>query len=681
MIGMVYRGEGFRGLVNYLAGKEGSSLLDTNLDGFDPRTFAHQVGEVRCLHPKESIASPVCHIPLRPAPGEDLTNEQWSEVLQLTLERMGFANSPYVAYLHDHDDGRHLHIATYRVNFEGKLVSDSNDRYRILAVAREIEQAYDLTEARPKHSIRLTRPALERLLRDPDRAKVLESLRSAIDQAASKHDTLRGFVTELRRLGVTAEIKVARQSGVLQGIRFALPDGVWIKGSDLGKNYSLAKICNRHELRFDRRPEGRYLLASEVTEREYRSLCDDGLAPDQAGRYGSRRTLYWELPPDSGSGFVELIAGRLPHRFLNFADELPEAPAVVPDLEARARLVRRLFELVEEGPGIAPPLPTLPQVSQASPAKPQVEPAQLPSSSPAAHRDGGQPVIERAQFSAPARRDRPIAKATASLVRTFEKQLVGEPVRAERLARRAATRLWARTSLGRAMLAAAHPLRTIVRASPAAAAVADAADLTSEVVRRSLVLYAELRAAHDRFRAERLSSPDRDLAHGDFSNRSLAVAVNRQRVVAPPVAPRPLPDAVRASRKSEAHLLRSYRAFRRGRMGEAELIAVAARAVSDRAAVTAALLRSLDVATLQECTAVLAARQGRAVSAWILALQRAGLSARAIASSVLEVSSFAIASATAAVAIVAARRLIRWVANHLTTRVLEVLREQNELRR
>jgi hypothetical protein len=342
MIGNVYRGEGFRGLVDYLSEKPGSRLLDTNLDGAGPRAFARQIGEVRHLYPKEHIAQPVCHIPLRPAPGEDLTDDQWNEVLHLTLERMGFASSPYVAYLHDHGDGRHLHIATYRVTFEGRLVSDSNDRFRVMAVSREIERAYSLSPGTAKHPIHLTRPALERLLRDPDRAKTLATLRQAIDQAASRHDTVRAFLTELHRLGVVAEIKVARNTGTLQGIRFALPDGNWIKGSDLGKDYSLAKICNRHELRIERRPEGRYVAMSEVSKREYQTLCDDGLPPDQSVQYGSRRTLFWELPHDQESTFVDLLAARLPHRFVHFADEIPGARESSRHLEDRARLTRLL---------------------------------------------------------------------------------------------------------------------------------------------------------------------------------------------------------------------------------------------------------------------------------------------------------------------------------------------------
>ena len=356
MIGNVYRGDGFRGLLDYLSGKGGSLLLETNLDGESARGFARQVGEVRQLHPKEHLAQPVCHIPLRPAPGEDLSDEQWSEVLHLTLERMGFASSPYVAYLHDHDDGRHLHIATYRVTFDGALVSDSNDRFRIMAVAREIEREYGLAVARATHPIHLTRPALERLLRDPDRAIALAAIRRAIDQAASRHDTVRSFLTELHRLGVKAEIKVAKKTGALQGIRFAMPDGNWVKGSDLGRDYSLARIANRHELRLGKRSEGRYLAVGEVSAKEHGSLVEEGLEPDQVLRYGSRRTLFWELPKGFEAGFADLLAARLPHRFQHFPDALPRPLEALPDLESRARQVRLLGELVEADSRVAPAL-------------------------------------------------------------------------------------------------------------------------------------------------------------------------------------------------------------------------------------------------------------------------------------------------------------------------------------
>jgi hypothetical protein len=240
---------------------------------------------------------------LRPSPGEDLSDEAWEDTAQLALERLGYDYSPYVAYLHDHGEGRHLHVATYRVNFEGRLVSDSNDRFKLMELARDLERTYGLEVATKKNPVTLTRAEIERRLRDPGREAAQQALREAIDQAASQHQTVRAFLSELHRLGIQANLKVARKSGAAQGITFTLPDGTTIKGSDLGKKYSLGALCNRHELRLDLRPEGPYLVASEISQREYKTLERDGLAADVAVRYGSRRMLYWQLPPGDAIGF------------------------------------------------------------------------------------------------------------------------------------------------------------------------------------------------------------------------------------------------------------------------------------------------------------------------------------------------------------------------------------------
>jgi hypothetical protein len=1058
VIGNVYRGDGARGLLDYLSGKEGAMLLSTNLDGESPQAFARQIGEVRLLHPKEQLARPVCHIPLRPAPGEDLTDEEWEDVLQHTLERMGFANSPYVAYLHDHGDGRHLHIATYRVTFEGRLVSDSNDRFRVMAVAREIEEQFGLTVATQKRPVSLTRPALERLLRDPERAGVMASLRLAIDQAASDSDTLRGFLTGLNRLGVKADLKISRNAGNIQGFTLTLPDGSTLKGSDLGKKYSLAKICSRHEFRLDLKPEGPVLVVTDVSDREYKRLQSEGLEADHAARYGSRRTLYWQLPPGEERAFSDLIALRLPHRFLTTADELPVAPPSPSALEDRARRVRLLAEIEELGPSLAPPLPAnvsasekperprsqpglaeraqqcqalsaalmrenalpadaaarraeyhhmmieaLSAIESVSPGRPQDSAAKIPSaefsvfqpqaalpfaserlpiaaaepeippaeslnptpdsqltaierlreralvaaaryekegttesfhrwahleqrvrlaekalprrepastealrsavatlgtdlleahdrytadptevnrrewksrqkayetlarrldnlaskplesiepgrdrpetstlatdlldaqdryfadpnpvteatwrkaryvyerriaseppsrtqpppapidearrlridrdalvsrlrtaerafidrpSDPLARatwRDALQAVegiearlaaaetaalgvyqreqrqtaatlafYEEAHFRSPSaltarlwkqaeqahlrasltyerarlrleaqpapepsrpvpRKSTALGEASTSIARIFEKQLLGQPDRAQSLARRAASRWWARTDLGRAFVQAASPLRTVIAALSGGSVVGTAVGASSETIRRSLVIYIELRAARDRIRQHQVPQARRQLEQGDFSNRALATAVVRARSTEPETlstlsatAAPSLPAAIRASRTAEARLLRSYRSFRRGLASHHDLAKSAALALSARAAVTERLHNALGLPSLRDFTAVLGTREGRSTSAWMGTLTRAGLSARAIASGVIESAPLVLASAGAAVAIVSARQLVRAAVAYLRLNAREITCEQQEHRR
>jgi hypothetical protein len=933
---MIYRGDGARGLLDYLASKEGSRLLSTNLDGVTPPEFSRQIGEVRRLYFREQVAHPVAHITLRPAPGEDLTDEEWEDTAQLALERLGYDYSPYVAYLHDHGEGRHLHVATYRVNFEGRLVSDSNDRFKLMELARDLERTYGLEVATKKNPVSLTRAELERRLRDSGREAAQQSLRDAIDQAASQHQTVRAFLSELHRLGIQANLKVARKSGVAQGITFTLPDGTTIKGSDLGKKYSLGALCNRYELRLDLRPEGPFLVASEISQREYKTLERDGLAADVAVRYGSRRTLYWQLPPGDEVAFVDLIALRLPHRLLSYADELPSAPIAPPDLEERARKAQVLVELAERGPSIAPPLP-LPepadQEGQGSPAQlrtlaeraercqtlstallgasvlhpadaadlrgeyhaamlevlrehqeqplrpagAEIRPyetlaagatfaperrgespgeprqsenaefrpyetlstrqllaelaaarigsptaedrrgerrdllfqeaslrglfdlsslesvAQQGRTATTAGRDSGtlaSPIsdigtldlrervlraawryesdgnpktffewaslqqslraVERRQgvqtqrpateplsalerldqsastlrfyeetyFRSPSaltarlwsqaerahlrasltfesvrlrvqaaaslppapasnpERRRQVARGSRSLQNIVEKQVLGLGRQAENLARRATREAWARTPIGRAFLTAVHPARVLVGAIPGARPAVAALDAVAEVGQRSFLLYVELRAASDRLRSAQLGKAQRSLEQGDFSNASLAAAIARGRVTIQPVSPETLPAAVRQARSAEANLLRTYRNFRRGRTSRQALAEAGGTALAARAAVTERLHLALGLPSARDFSAVFGNRQGRALSAWMGTLQKAGLSARAIASSVAEAAPLALASRIAAVAVVAARQLLHYVVKHLQSQVRESFRGQ-----
>jgi hypothetical protein len=359
LIGNVIRGNGMRGLLDYISGKDDAFLLSTNLVGETPRDFARQFGDVRGLYPRDTVKDPVVHLPLRPAPGEDLSDDQWRNVVENALHRLGFQDAPYVAYLHHHEDGRHLHIATYRCDFNGRLVSDSNDRYRMAALTAEISRLYGLTHAPLREDGRgLTRAELQRQLANPNRAAAKEALRRVLDEAASRHDTVRGFLSELHRQGVNVDLKIAKNTGQVQGISLTLPDGSRIKGSDLGKKYSFAALLSRHDLRDNLKPETPYLELKGVTAAEWDALHKEGLAPDSVERQGSRYVLAWELPWDAERPFADLIANRLPHRFISFPDEIPAPPAHPNVLRERHAIVQLAQEL-RQTPSAAPPTEAL----------------------------------------------------------------------------------------------------------------------------------------------------------------------------------------------------------------------------------------------------------------------------------------------------------------------------------
>jgi hypothetical protein len=356
VIATIKRGQRVAGLLKYLDKPDGT-LLMTNLQGSHPQHFAQQFREVESLRERPP-AKPVVHIPFRAAPGEDLTDEEWRDAAELAIREMGFGNSPYVVYLHEHPGGRHLHIATYRVQWDGRVVSDSNDRYRVMKVSRALEERFGLVNADRVRVRSLSRRALEKALQQPDLEDRLGALREVIDLAASSSGDLRQFLSELRKAGVTAHLKVARNTGALQGISFGLENGEIIKGSALGRNYSLARLMNRHELQANLLPgEGNAVGLALVSRAEVDRLRSDHLAPDLLIPEGARFNALWHLPDDSKvhRSFSDLLATRLPHRRVFFAErtDLGDVPAT--ELQRRTDMAQVFDALGVDS--VAPPLP------------------------------------------------------------------------------------------------------------------------------------------------------------------------------------------------------------------------------------------------------------------------------------------------------------------------------------
>lgn len=97
------------------------------------------------------VGKPVWHCSLRCAPGDRrLTDPEFADIAQTVAERMGFAEHPWVAVRHDDD---HIHIAVSRVDFQGVTWKNSNDRWKVVEVMREVERQHGLTEvAAPQRS-------------------------------------------------------------------------------------------------------------------------------------------------------------------------------------------------------------------------------------------------------------------------------------------------------------------------------------------------------------------------------------------------------------------------------------------------------------------------------------------------------------------------------------------------
>lgn len=115
---------------------DGSHTMSVNMKSFEPYLEANKRTE-----------KPILHISLNPHPDDKLTDEQLSDIAQEYMDRMGYANQPYLVYKHTDISRHHLHIVSVQVDETGKKISDSYLKRRSEAIRKELEQKYKLLPA------------------------------------------------------------------------------------------------------------------------------------------------------------------------------------------------------------------------------------------------------------------------------------------------------------------------------------------------------------------------------------------------------------------------------------------------------------------------------------------------------------------------------------------------------
>jgi len=361
MIARVYRSGSFANAVQYCQRKAiggrtlGSSVLTNDPNG--PSEW-EVIREFLMVNEAKEAARPVVHIPVRTRDGEHLSEEQWLEAAERVRTEMGFESSPWAAYLHNNEDGRegqHIHLVLSRVTFDGKIVSDRFERFRVMDVMRGLERDFGLE---PVLSRDRSQPRLyphSEVGRERERELIM--LRAHIDAAGGNARTLSGFVERLEAARVRVHLKIS-VNGHLQGASFQLADSdrIW-KGSDLGRAYSIGRLVQRFELA----REGDVLQACELRPRELAHLRSVGLEPDRVeSSEGGRLTVAWTLVggPREQDVYQEWVQAALPGRLCErgeATDWSREVPAAV--LEARRQQVD--FALAQRGQSPPPPVPYL----------------------------------------------------------------------------------------------------------------------------------------------------------------------------------------------------------------------------------------------------------------------------------------------------------------------------------
>ena len=102
------------------------------------------------LHANKRTENPIIHISLNPDPKDKLNDEQFSEIAQEYMQKLGYGNQPFIVYKHEDIDRRHLHIVSVKVDETGKMIRDNFQHRLSMRICRELERKHGLVAANEK---------------------------------------------------------------------------------------------------------------------------------------------------------------------------------------------------------------------------------------------------------------------------------------------------------------------------------------------------------------------------------------------------------------------------------------------------------------------------------------------------------------------------------------------------
>ena len=245
MIAKIKTRADFGGIVNYANDqknkKKNTTLLaHEGVCAINNKTIADSFQIQASMRPK--VKSPVKHVSLAFSPQDSIHfpndekgNALMVEIAKKWMEQMGIRNTQYIITRHHDTEHPHCHIVFNRIDNDGNLISDSNERIRNAKVCRALTKEYKLYFA-PKNSKARNKSRLRpyQLHKYNLRSSTLDALAAS----GSWHD----FFRMLKEKGIDVRFNRAENSDNIRGISFCM-DEFSIAGSKLDSDLSFNRLC------------------------------------------------------------------------------------------------------------------------------------------------------------------------------------------------------------------------------------------------------------------------------------------------------------------------------------------------------------------------------------------------------------------------------------------------------
>tara|TARA_R110002072_G_scaffold301732_1_gene482211 strand:- start:4936 stop:5697 length:762 start_codon:yes stop_codon:yes gene_type:complete len=223
MIAKIITGTNAKGLLQYLTSKQNEVITSNNI--FPDLTIKEISKEIEIIQGlNRRCKKNLMHVVLSFPNHDNLDSLKMKSITEDFIEAFKAEDCMSISYRHFDRSHPHVHCVINKIKMDGSVLSDSFSHIRAKKICRKIEQIYDLT--------RVSNISQE------NKNSSIEKLQKEIDIAINGSDSFEAFVRKLQ----------LKKYKVLKGRGIAFIDsrnGTKVKGSAIGRNYSLSNINKR----------------------------------------------------------------------------------------------------------------------------------------------------------------------------------------------------------------------------------------------------------------------------------------------------------------------------------------------------------------------------------------------------------------------------------------------------
>lgn len=127
------------------------NMMPMNVAGYPEESMQNTMFVFRpYLMANRNTDKPILHISLNPSVDDNLSEGQFAALAGEYMQKMGYGEQPYIVFLHEDIDRRHIHIVSTCVNVRGEKIDDAYEWNRSMRACRELERKFGLQQVSDK---------------------------------------------------------------------------------------------------------------------------------------------------------------------------------------------------------------------------------------------------------------------------------------------------------------------------------------------------------------------------------------------------------------------------------------------------------------------------------------------------------------------------------------------------